>query len=151
MNYDIAVAGAGPAGCVVARRRAEAGYNTILIEKNRLPGLKVCAGFLESRVFEEFEIDPKVVNYYIDRFFFHSRSNHAAFKSSYLFGYGKGATVRRQKFDSWLANKAIEAGAKLQTSSRCLRAIIQGGEVMGMKVATEKSKKKFQARITVAA
>jgi len=29
MNYDIAVAGAGPAGCVVARRCAEAGYNSI--------------------------------------------------------------------------------------------------------------------------
>jgi len=123
----------------------------ILLEKDRLLGLKICAGFLEPRIFEEFEINPRIVDCYIDRFLFHTRSNHAALKSSYLFGYGKGATVQRRKFDSWLANKAVEAGAKLQTSSRCLRAIIRGGKVRGIEVATGESEKRLQARIIVAA
>jgi digeranylgeranylglycerophospholipid reductase len=151
MNYDIAVAGAGPAGCVVARRCAEAGYDTILFEKNRLPGLKVCGGFLEPRVLEEFEIDSKVVDYHVNRFFLYTKNHSAVFKSSYVFGYGTGATVRREKFDSWLADKAVEAGAKLQTSSRCLHAIKAKEKVVGMEVATKKSKKKMRARITVAA
>ena len=151
MNYDIAVAGAGPAGCVVARRCAEAGYNTILFEKNRLHGLKPCGGFLEPRVLEEFEIDSRVVDYHVNRFFLYSKNHNAVFKPSYGFGYGTGATVRRERFDSWLANKAVEAGAELLTSSRCLLAIIDKGKVAGMEVATKKSKKKVRARITVAA
>lgn len=151
MNYDVAVAGAGPAGCVVARRCAEAGYNTILFEKNRLHGLKTCGGFLEPRVFEEFEIDPKVVDYHVNRSFLYTKNHNAVFKPSYMFGYGTGATVRREKFDSWLADKAVEAGAKLQTSSRCLRSIIEKGKVAGIEVATKKSKKKARAKITVAA
>ena len=150
MNYDVAVAGAGPAGCVVARRCAEAGYNTILFEKNRQLGLKACAGFLEPRVLEEFEINPKVIDHYINRFFLCTRNNILAFKSSDLFGYGAGATVRREKFNSWLAEKAVEAGAKLQTSSTCLRSIIKRGKVVGIEVATRSSKEKIHARIVVA-
>jgi len=151
MKYDIAVVGAGPAGCVVARRCAEAGYDTILFEKNRVPGLKVCGGFLEPRVLDEFEIDPKVVDYHINRVFFHTENHTAIFKSSYLFGYGTGATVRREKFDSWLASKAVEAGIKLQTSSRCLRCLVGKGKVTGIEVAAEKSRKEVLAKITVAA
>jgi len=150
MTYDVAVAGAGPAGCVVARRCAEAGYNTILFEKNRLPGLKVCGGFLEPRVIEEFKIDPKVVDYHVNRVFLYTKNHRAVFKLNYLFGYGTGATVRREKFDGWLADKAVEAGVKLQTSSRCLRSIIKKGKVVGIEVA-QKSKKKVQAKTTVAA
>jgi len=151
MNYDIAVAGAGPAGCVVARRCAEAGYNTIFFDKNRLPGLKVCGGFLEPKIFEEFEIDPKVVDYHINRFFLYTKNQNVVFKSSYMFGYGTGATVRREKFDSWLADKAVEAGARLQTSSRCIRSIVEKGKVAGIEVATKKARKEVRARITVAA
>lgn len=151
MKYDIAVVGAGPAGCVIARRCAEAGYDTILFEKNRVPGLKVCGGFLEPRILDEFDIDPKVVDYYINRVFFYIKNHIAIFKSSYLFGYGTGATVRREKFDSWLAEKAIKAGIRLQTSSRCLRSLVQKGRVTGIEIATNKSKKKIQAKVTVAA
>jgi digeranylgeranylglycerophospholipid reductase len=151
MNYDIAVVGAGPAGCVVARTCAEAGYDTILFEKNRLPGLKVCGGFLEPRIIEELKIDPKVVDYHVNRFFLHTKNHDAVLKASDMFGYETGATVRREKFDGWLADKAVEAGATLHTSSRCLRSIIKNGKVAGIEAATKKSKKKVHARITVAA
>jgi digeranylgeranylglycerophospholipid reductase len=151
MNCDVAVAGAGPAGCVVARRCAEAGYDTILFEKNRTPGLKVCGGFLEPRVLEEFEIDTEAIDYHINHVFFYTENCEAVFESSYLFGYGTGATVRREKFDSWLADKAVEAGARLQTSSRCLRSIVEKGKVVGLDVAAKKSKKRVRAKVTVAA
>jgi len=151
MDWDVAVVGAGPAGSVVARKCAEAGYNTVLFEKNSHPGLKVCGGFLEPRVIEEFDIDPKVIDYYIDRFFLYTRNHSAVFKSGYMFGYGTGATARRERLDSWLTDKAVEAGARLQTSSRCLRAIVQRGKVSGVEVETKGTRKRVRARMTVAA
>jgi predicted Rossmann fold flavoprotein len=40
-NYDVAVIGAGPAGLMAAARTAERGRRTILLDKNREPGVKI--------------------------------------------------------------------------------------------------------------
>lgn len=44
--YDVIVVGAGPAGSTVAKRCAEYGLNTLVLEKRRLPRDKVCSGMV---------------------------------------------------------------------------------------------------------
>src|SRR6187549_1702083 len=41
MVWDIAVIGAGAAGLLAATRAAESGCRTVLLEKNRRPGVKI--------------------------------------------------------------------------------------------------------------
>src|SRR5918911_1259956 len=41
MQYDVIVVGAGAAGLVAATRAAERGLRTLLLEKNRKPGVKI--------------------------------------------------------------------------------------------------------------
>lgn len=41
MNYNVAIIGAGPAGLMAAARAAERGRRTILLDKNREPGVKI--------------------------------------------------------------------------------------------------------------
>src|SRR5438270_3867937 len=41
MNWDVIVIGAGAAGLLAATRAAEPGRRTLLIEKNRRPGVKI--------------------------------------------------------------------------------------------------------------
>src|SRR5918911_4577237 len=41
MQYDVIVVGAGAAGLVAAARAAERGQRTLLLEKNRKPGVKI--------------------------------------------------------------------------------------------------------------
>lgn len=41
MKYDIAIIGGGPAGLMAASRASQSGAKTILIEKNKQPGLKL--------------------------------------------------------------------------------------------------------------
>src|SRR5438270_5548939 len=41
MNWDVIVIGAGAAGLLAAARAAERGRRTLLIEKNRRPGVKI--------------------------------------------------------------------------------------------------------------
>lgn len=48
--YDVIVAGAGPAGTVGAKRCAEKGLKTLLIERRRLPRDKVCCGLIMGRL-----------------------------------------------------------------------------------------------------
>ena len=44
--FDVAVIGAGPAGSAAAKRCAEHGLNTVILEKKRLPRDKVCSGMI---------------------------------------------------------------------------------------------------------
>jgi flavin-dependent dehydrogenase len=48
IEFDVVVVGAGPGGFAAAKRCAEAGLNTLLIEKQRLPRDKVCVGGLNN-------------------------------------------------------------------------------------------------------
>ena len=41
MDWDVAIIGGGPAGLMAAARAAERGRNTILLDKNREPGVKI--------------------------------------------------------------------------------------------------------------
>jgi flavin-dependent dehydrogenase len=45
---DVVVVGAGPAGCVAAKRCAESGLNTVLFEMRKLPRDKVCTGLISG-------------------------------------------------------------------------------------------------------
>jgi flavin-dependent dehydrogenase len=45
-KYDVIVVGAGPGGSVAAKKCAERGFRTLLLEKRRLPREKVCTGMV---------------------------------------------------------------------------------------------------------
>ncbi len=44
--YDVIVVGAGPAGSIAAKKCAELGLNTLLLERKALPRDKVCSGMV---------------------------------------------------------------------------------------------------------
>ncbi|MFC2019578.1 FAD-dependent oxidoreductase, partial [Chloroflexota bacterium] len=44
--WDVIVVGAGPAGSAAAKRCAEHGLNTLVLEKRRPPRDKVCSGMI---------------------------------------------------------------------------------------------------------
>lgn len=48
--YDVLVVGAGPAGSVAAKRCAEQGLRTLMVEKRKLPRDKVCSGLIMGRL-----------------------------------------------------------------------------------------------------
>jgi flavin-dependent dehydrogenase len=45
-EYDVIVVGGGPGGSVAAKKCAENGFRTLLLEKRRLPREKVCTGMI---------------------------------------------------------------------------------------------------------
>jgi geranylgeranyl reductase family protein len=48
--YDVIVVGAGPAGSTVAKKCAEQGLKTLMLEKSRMPREKVCSGMIMGPV-----------------------------------------------------------------------------------------------------
>ena len=62
-KFDVVVVGGGPAGSAAAKRCAENGLKTLLLDKRRLPRAKVCTGMIMSEmaqnlVREEFGSPP---------------------------------------------------------------------------------------------
>ena len=49
MDYDVIILGAGPAGAIAASKLSATGISTLLIEKNKHPREKICAGILTQK------------------------------------------------------------------------------------------------------
>ena len=53
--YDVIVIGAGPAGCMTAKRVADAGYDVLLVERMKIPREKSCSGILIKKSIDVIE------------------------------------------------------------------------------------------------
>ncbi|MFZ2070545.1 MAG: NAD(P)/FAD-dependent oxidoreductase [Halobacteriota archaeon] len=119
IECDVLVVGAGPAGSSAARASAEAGANTIFIDKKKEIGVPVqCAEaigeylipYLPYRIPEEqliWKIDG--ISFWADGITI-ERSG----------GIWSGYAINRRNFDNWLANNAIESGAKLRLETELI-------------------------------
>ena len=108
-KFDVIIVGAGPAGAISAYTLAKKGLRTLILEKEKLPRYKVCGGALQHKVLNvlPFDISP-VIEASIFKFDFSYRlGNLISKKSNKPLMY----CIRRECFDSFLVEKAIEQGA----------------------------------------
>ncbi len=113
---EVAVVGAGPVGLSVAKKTAEAGYETKVLEKGASIGKPVqCAGLVSSRVVSMTGTDSVIDR--PERAVINSPSGRTL---SLQTDDEKAAVIDRTKFDRELARKAVKAGAEisLKTSVR---------------------------------
>ncbi|NYT11628.1 MAG: NAD(P)/FAD-dependent oxidoreductase [Methanomassiliicoccales archaeon] len=109
--YDVIVSGAGPAGSAAALGTARAGLQTLLLEKNRLPRRKCCAGGVLGRALDRvgLEIPDEIIEREINGF--------TVVKDDFRLGVSfdklAGITVNRSAFDAFLSRSACNAGAEL--------------------------------------
>jgi digeranylgeranylglycerophospholipid reductase len=148
-EFDVIVVGAGPAGSVAARRSAEAGLKTLLIEKRRRIGVPVrCAEAIGSDAAKPFiDMDPKWICTEIANFaLWNSKGESALFPPA-----EPTLVVNREIFDLELANLAAEAGAEVRTNYPATNVILENGKVSGVEVEFRNYKESIHARLVVAA
>ena len=123
VSYDVVVVGAGPAGSVAAYESAKKGYKTLLLEKFPIPRAKPCGGAVmyHGLQFINGEVPPDVVErkIYGLRFGFNN-GTASEFVSDKLIGI----TVFREKFDAYLARRAVRRGAELLDDARVIRVSV---------------------------
>lgn len=115
--YDVLVIGAGPAGCMAAKKSADAGYDVLLVDKMDLPREKSCSGILIQKsvqmVEAEFGKIPEMT-------FSHPQINQGIIltnEDGKTFRFeSEGYNIWRNLFDHYLALKAEEAGVELRTA-----------------------------------
>ncbi len=119
LNWDVIIIGAGPGGALAAKKCAEKGFDTLLLEKKKIPRDKCCSGMVmgnwgQKLIKEEFGEYPEDL----------------VKETTILDGYGvivTGAPVLkydtktpatwRKYLDTWMCEKAKEAGAEIWDSA----------------------------------
>lgn len=135
-DHDLIIVGSGPAGCAtalhLARRAPSLVRRTLILERDRHPRPKLCAGGVmpdAERCLERLGLDLREVP-------------SAPVKRIHLLFRGRGTAldgpgeiafrvVRRHELDAWLADKVRSAGFTLQEETRvtAVRRVEGGVEV----------------------
>jgi geranylgeranyl reductase family protein len=109
--YDVLVSGAGPSGSYASYLLAKSGYKVGLIEREQLPRGKCCAGGVMQRALGllDFPMPDEVIERKV------TGVNVVQGGHMHTLDSGKVVitTVRRSKFDAFLAAKAEKAGCEL--------------------------------------
>ncbi len=128
-HYDAIVVGAGPSGASAAYSLARAGMRTLILDKAKLPRYKTCGGGLTYKSVQAlpFSIEPVVERtlYKVD-FSWRTGSPHVAGSKKPLV-----SMVQRSRFDHYLTEQAVGAGATLmdETAVRHAEADDRGTNV----------------------
>jgi electron transfer flavoprotein-quinone oxidoreductase len=141
-KFDAIVVGAGPAGSACAYTLAEAGLETLLVERGKFPGAKnmwggAYYGPLIHEIFPHFWEEAPVERFIKSRKFSFLTGDSAlsveyATRKFEALPYN-GFSVLRVKFDQWLASKAEQAGAIVASGLQADDLLWEGSKVSGIK------------------
>ncbi len=142
--YDLIVVGAGPAGASAARTAAQHGLNTLILEKERLPRNKLCGGGVTPKVLTklDFKLPKELIEYEAKAVRIHFGESVLRFETDHTLVY----MTSRSKFDSYLAEKAVEAGAELKD-----RSPVRSVEATATHVEVKTSVGDFRSKILIGA
>ena len=145
--FDVAVIGAGPSGAITAKKCAESGLKTVLVERETLPRDKPCGGLLSPSVlklvrgsFGKFPTD--VVETPIEEMVLSLQSYE--FKQ-----HVAGVSVYRRVFDYWLTLEAEKAGSILRKGS--LTSLLQKKDHVELKLQKGDLREEMKAKYVVGA
>lgn len=145
-SADVAVVGAGPSGCSVAKFAAEKGLRVVVLERKREVGFpSPCAGYVSKLVSRYFHVDERCRQQEIEKmltFFPNGKSQIASMK---------GWIVERKLFDKFLAIQAARAGAKFLLNSKVVGLIKKNGAVEGVVYKKGGETVKIKAGVVVGA
>ncbi len=148
-EYDVIVAGAGPAGSMAAKTAAEAGLSVLLAEKRSEIGVPVrCAeGILKPDLEEFLTPDPDWISAEMERGIF------VAPDGKRITVKGKGViayVLDRKRFDKAIAERAAAAGADVEIRARAV-PLMENGKVAGAVIYKDGKEFRIRAKLVIAA
>ncbi len=112
--FDALVIGAGPAGSSAARALALGGFRVLLLEKHPMPRPKLCGGAVSNQALQAlgFPIPPEMVDDVCQG----ARITYRDKVNDVVLDRVVSTFIARDRFDAFLEEKAVEAGAVLEVA-----------------------------------
>jgi geranylgeranyl reductase family protein len=134
-KFDVIVVGAGPAGTTAARHCAQYGLSTLLLEKEKIPRIKPCAGGITLAAVRE--LDFSLPDGIAERICTGIKIHYGRLERVIQLDSPIALMVTRKKFDEYLTDKASEAGATIRDREECF-GITQQPRSITVHTKTEK-------------
>ncbi len=135
--YDVIVVGAGCAGPAAARKAAQLGLRTLLLEKARAPGEKNVSGTcLNTAALSDADLHY-LLDGPVEREIRSMRTYHVTRERTTVFHEIPASgilllSIRRDRFDAWHVDQARRAGAEVRLATSVVDIVEEGGAVRGV-------------------
>ena len=155
-NYDVIIAGGGPAGSSTAIHLAMRGARVLLIEQKKFPRAKLCGEFISPECAFHFQRLGVAAQMFaagpatLTETVFYARSGARAVVPSSWFGSnGVALGLSRAEMDERLLRRASGAGAQIIENASVSNLIVENERVRGVTVRHESAETSYRAAITV--
>lgn len=154
--FDVAIAGAGPAGSSAAIQLALAGARVLLVEEKKFPRPKLCGEFISPECLAHFKrlgvMDQMGAagGAAVSETVFYSRyGNSVAVPSEWFMSGTPALGLSRSEMDHQLLQRAKQASVLVLEEAHASRLICERAEVRGIRVKSGDAIRDYEALITV--
>ena len=155
-EFDVAIAGAGPAGTSAAIRLALSGARVLLIEEKKFPRAKLCGEFISPECIDHFQ-QLGVIDQVLsagatslgETVFYSSRGHKVAVPSEWFTSGTTALGLSRSEMDHRLLQRAKTLGVLVLEDAHAAGLLFADDFVRGVKVKTSNRTTEYQAGITI--
>ena len=154
-DFDVIVAGAGPAGTSAAIHLARTGFRVLLVEQKKFPRPKLCGEFISPECRQHFQ-DLGVADAIslsgptsLTETVFYSSGGHRVTVPSKWFGGSIALGLSRAVMDHVLLRRAQECGVTVLEGASISEPLTNGTGVLGVKVKADGAEQDYQAPLTI--
>lgn len=154
-NFDVIIAGAGPAGSSAAIRLARNDLRVLLVEQKKFPRPKLCGEFISPecrRHFETLGVGSAMTNSdpaSITETVFYSTRGHSVTIPSSWFGGPAALGLSRAVMDNVLLRRAQDCGVTVIEGATITEPIVDKDTVHGIKLKINSDEQQHTAPLTI--
>ncbi|MGH9932352.1 MAG: NAD(P)/FAD-dependent oxidoreductase [Pyrinomonadaceae bacterium] len=155
-TFDVAIAGAGPAGTSAAIQLALTGARVLLIEEKKFPRAKLCGEFVSPECLSHFkrlgvmdQMSAAGGTAVSETVFYSRRGNTVAVPSEWFRPGTQALGLSRSEMDYQLLQRARSAGVVVLEEAHASRLICEREVVCGIRVKTGGATRNYEALVTI--
>lgn len=154
-NFDVIIAGAGPAGSSAAIHLARSGLRVVLVEQKKFPRPKLCGEFISPECEHHFqklgvseEMKCSAPSLISETVFYSSRGHHVTVPSSW-FGGSAALGLSRAVMDDVLVRRAQTCGVNVLEGATIHEPILNHNKVLGVRLKLDGREYEYHAPLTL--
>ena len=155
-NYDVLIAGGGPAGASAAIHLARQGARVLLAEQKKFPRPKLCGEFISPECITQFErlgVSDQMLargpSSLTETVFYSQAGARVSVPSDWFSKGGVALGLSRAEMDERLLRRAADAGVDVREETSVTSLNFANERVVGVNLKNHNSEKSVRAPITI--
>jgi menaquinone-9 beta-reductase len=155
-NYDVIIAGGGPAGASAAIHLATRGARVLLLEQKKFPRAKLCGEFISPECTPHFERLGVAEQMFLaspvrltETVFYSRQGKSVSVPSSWFGAHGVALGLSRAEMDERLLRRASQAGVVVLENAQVVDLILEQDRVKGVTARDADKATHYYAPVTI--